>query len=92
MEKDAQIQEWERDFDMDQRVIHYYKEKHKNFKEVKRGLALQKKMAKHYARKSMLASAKLKKALNELEDLKRVKLHDSLGFLAATSEQASKTS
>ena len=63
---------------MAQRVIHYYKEKHKHFKEVKRGLALQKKMAKHYARKRMLASAKLKKALIELEDLKRAKVHDIL--------------
>ena len=73
LEKYGQLQEWERDFDMAQIFIHYYKEEHKNFKEVKRGLALQKKMTKHYARKSMLASAKLKKALIELEDLKRAK-------------------
>ena len=74
LEKDAQLQEWEREFDMAQRVIHYYKEEHKNFKEVKTGLALQKKMTKHYARKNMLACAKLRKALIELEDLKRDKL------------------
>ena len=42
-------------------------------------------MAKHYARKSMLASAKLKKALLELEELERDKEHDSLGFLAEAS-------
>ena len=59
---------------------------------MKRGLALQKKMAKHYARKSMLASAKLKKALIELEDLKRSKVHDNLGLLAENSQQVSKTS
>ena len=75
LENDAQLQEWERDFDMAQRVIHYYKEEHKHFKEVKRGLALQKKMTRHYARKSMLANAKLKQALMELEELKRTKVH-----------------
>ena len=77
---------------MAQRVIHYYKEEHKHFKEVNRGLALQKKMTKHYARKKMLACAKLKKALMELEDLKREKVHESLGILAEASQQVSKTS
>ena len=43
-------------------------------------------MTKHYARKSMLASAKLKKALIELEDLKRAKVHDGLGVLAEASQ------
>ena len=43
LEKDAQLQEWEKDFERAQRVIYYYKQEHKNFKEVKRGLALQKK-------------------------------------------------
>ena len=53
LDKDAQLREWEREFEMAQRVIHYYKEEHKHFKEVKRGLALQKKMTKHYARKNI---------------------------------------
>ena len=76
---------------MAQRVIHYYKEEHKHFKEVKRGLSLQKKITKHYARKNMLACAKLKEALIELENLKREKVHDSLGFLAEASQKFSKT-
>ena len=49
-------------------------------------------MAKYYARKSMLASAKLKKALIELEDLKRAKMNDILGFLAEASQWVSKNS
>ena len=77
---------------MEKRVIHYYKEENKHFKKVKRGLALQNKMSKHYARKNMLTCAKLKEALMELENLKREKLHDSLGFLAEASQQVSKTS
>ena len=77
---------------MAQSVIHYYKEEHKHFKEVKRGLSLQKKMTKHYARKSMLASAKLKKALIELEEIKRDKVPESLGVLAEASQQVFKTS
>ena len=40
LEKDAQLQEWEREFEMAQHVIHYYKEDHKHFKEVNRGLSL----------------------------------------------------
>ena len=58
---------------------------------MKRGLALQKKMVKHYVRKSMLANAKLKQALIELEELKRTKVHDNLGILADASQQVSKT-
>ena len=77
---------------MAQCVIHYYKEEHNNFKEVKIGLALQNKMAKHYARKIMFDSAKLKKALIELEDLKRAKVHERLGILVDASQQVSKTS
>ena len=92
LEKDAQLQEWERDFEMAQHVIHYYKEEHKHFKEVKRGLALQKKMTKHYARKNMFACAKLRKALIELEHLKRAKVHDSFGIFAKASQRVSKTS
>ena len=69
LEKDARLQEWERDFNMAESVIYYYKEEHNHFKYVKRGLSLQKKMAKHYARKSMLASAKLKKALIRSESV-----------------------
>ena len=90
--KDAQLQEQERDFNMAQSVIYYYKEEHKHFKEVKRDLSLQKKLTKHYARKSMLANAKLKKALIELENLKRVKVHDSLGVLVEASQKVSITS
>ena len=60
--------------------------------EVKGGLALQKKMTKHYAKENMLAHAKLKEALMELENLKRGKVHDSLGFLVEASQQVSKTS
>ena len=77
---------------MVQCVIPYYKEECKNFKKVKRGLSLQNKMTKHYAKKNMLACAKLKEALMELENLKREKEHDSLGFLAKASQQVSKTS
>ena len=80
LEKDEQLQEWEREFEMAQCVIHYYKEENKHFKDVKRGLALQKKMTKHYAKKNMLACTKLKEALMELENLKRGKVHGSLGF------------
>ena len=80
-----------KEFERAQRIIYYYKEEHKIFKEVKRGLALQKKMVKHYARKSMLANAKLKQALMELEELKRTKVHDILGILFDYSQQVSKT-
>ena len=38
--KDAQIREWERDFEMAQHIIQYYKDEHKYFKKIKRGLAL----------------------------------------------------
>ena len=38
--KDAQLKEWERDFEMAQQVIQYYKNEHKHFKKVKRDLAL----------------------------------------------------
>ena len=77
---------------MAQGVIQYYKEEHKHFKKVKRDLTLQKKMTKHYARKNMLACAKLKEALMELENLKREKFHDILRFLVEASQQVSKTS
>ena len=58
---------------------------------MKRGLALQKKMVKHYARKSMIANAKLREALLELEEIKRPKVHDSLEILVDASHQVSKT-
>ena len=67
LDKDAQIKEWERDFEMAQPVIQYYKNEHKHFKKVKRGLALQKKMTKHYAKKHKLVCAKLKEALLEVQ-------------------------
>ena len=92
LEKYAQLREWERDFEMAQRFIQYYKDEHKHFNKVKRGLSLQKKMTKHYAKKNMLAYAKLKETLMELENLKREKVHDSLGFLVEASQQVSKTS
>ena len=38
--KDAQIREWERDFEMAKHIIQYYKDEHKYFKKIKRGLAL----------------------------------------------------
>ena len=71
---------------MAQGVIQYYKEEHKHFKKVKRDLSLQKKMTKHYARKNMLAYAKLKEALIELENLKGAKEHDGLGFFTKASQ------
>ena len=77
---------------MAQRVIHYYKEEHRHFKEVKRGLVLQNKMTKRYARKNLFSYAKLRKALMELEDLKRAKVQDSLGNLVEASQHVSKTS
>ena len=52
---------------------------------MKRGLALQKKMTKHYAKKNMLACAKLKEALMEIKTIKEEKKHDNLGFLAEAS-------
>ena len=67
--KDAQIKEWERDFEMAQHIIQYYKNEQKYFKKIKRGLALQKNMTKHYAMKNKLASAKLKEALIEIQEL-----------------------
>ena len=90
--KDAQLKEWERDFEMAQCVIQYYKNEHKHFKKVKRGLSLQKKMTKHYAKKNKLACAKLKEALMEIKNLKEAKEHHSLGVLAEASQQVSKTS
>ena len=39
----------------------------------------------------MLANAKLKQALTELEELKRTKVHDSLGILDDASQKVSKT-
>ena len=49
-------------------------------------------MTKNYARKNMLACAKLKEALMEIENLKWGKVHDKRGFLAEASQQVSKTS
>ena len=71
--KDAQLKEWERYFEMAQKIILYYKNEHKHFKKVKRGLSLQKKMTKHYAKKNKLACAKLKEALMEIKKPKRGK-------------------
>lgn len=77
---------------MAQPVIQYYKNEHKHFKKVKRGLALQKKMTKHYAKKNKLACAKLKEAPMEIKNLKEEKEHDRLGALAEASQYISKTS
>lgn len=70
---------------MEQCIIQYYKNEHKHFKKVKRGLSLQKKMTKHYAKKHKLVCAKLKEALHEVQTLKEVKEHERLGFLAEDS-------
>ena len=53
---------------------------------------MQKKMVKHYARKSMLANAKLTQALIKLEELKRPKVDENLVILADASKQMYKTS
>ena len=71
--KYAQIKEWERDFFMAQYIIQYYKNEHKHFKKTKRGLTLQKKMTRYYARKHKLVCAKLKEALLEVQTLKKEK-------------------
>ena len=90
LEKYAQIKEWEEDFERAQCVIQYYKNKQNYFKKIKRGLVLQKKMTKHYARKRRLANAKLKEALLEIKNLKSPKEHENLGILAEASQQLSK--
>ena len=59
---------------------------------MKRSLALQKKMTKHYAKKNMLTCAKLKEALMEIKNLKEEKNHDSLGVLAEASQKVPKIS
>ena len=76
---------------MGERFREYYKNDPKHFKNLKRGLALRKKITKHYAKKSRLACAKLKEALIEVKNLKEEKEHDNLGFLAEASHQFSKT-
>ena len=48
-------------------------------------LELQRRMAKHYARKHKLVSTKLRKALFEIQTLKRENELNSLGFLAEAS-------
>ena len=63
---------------MAQGVNQYYKEEHKHFKKVKKDLALQKEMTKHYARKNMLAHDKLKEAHIALENLKMAREHIAL--------------
>jgi len=65
--KDAQIKEIERDFGMEKYIIQHYKSELNVFKKIKRGLALRKKMTKHYAKKNKLACAKLKEALIEVK-------------------------
>ena len=65
--------------------MQYYKNGHKYFKNIKRDLTLQKKMTKHYARKSKFASAKLKEALLKVKNLKRENEHNILGILAEAS-------
>ena len=90
LEKYAQIKEWEEDFERAQCIIQYYKNEHKYFKKIKRGLVLQKKMTKHYVRKSRLANAKLKEALLEIKKLKIPKEHDILEILSQASQQLSR--
>ena len=74
---------------MAQCIIQYYKNEHKYFKKIKRGLALQKKMTKYYAMKNKLACAKLKEALMEIQALKEEKGQARLGILAQASLQVS---
>ena len=76
---------------MAQYIIDYYKYQHKHMKKMKRDLGLQKKMAKHYALKNKLTSAKLKEALTEIQALKREKDQENLGFLVEASLHASQT-
>ena len=75
---------------MEKYIIHHYKSEHKVFKKIKRGLALQNKMTKHYAKKRRLACAKLKEALLEVKNLKRENEHNSIGILAEASQKLSK--
>ena len=70
---------------MAQCIIQYYKNEHKHFKKLKKGLSLQKKMTKHYAMKNKLVSVKLKEALMEIQTLKEEKGQASLGILAQAS-------
>ena len=58
---------------------------------MKRDLGLQKKMAKHYALKNKLTSAKVKETLIEIQELKQGKDQQKLGFLAQASLQVSQT-
>ena len=85
LDKDAQIREWEKDFERAQHVIQYYKNEHKYFNRIKRGLALQNKITKNYAKKGRLACPKLKEALLEVKNLKEENEHKSLGILAKAS-------
>lgn len=90
LDKDAQIKEWEKDFERVQCIIQYYKNEHKYFKNIKRGLSLQNKMTKHYTKKSRFAYAKLKEAFLEVKKIKRENEHKSLGILAEASQKLSK--
>ena len=76
---------------MTQNIIDYYKDEHKHMKKPKRDLGLQKKMAKHYALKNKLTSAKLKEALIEIQALKGGKDQVNLGILPQYFLQASQT-
>ena len=71
---------------MAQRIIHFYKSEHKYFKKIKRGLALHKKITKHYAIKKKLACAKLQETLIEIQALKGEKYHENIRVLAKASQ------
>ena len=90
LDKDAQIREWEKDFERAQCIIQFYKNEHKYFKKIKRGLALQRKMTKRYEKTNRIACAKLKEALLKVKNLKRTNEHDNLGILAEASQKLSK--
>ena len=85
LEKDAQIKEWEKDFERAQCIIQYDNNEHKHFKKIKRDLALRNKMTKNYTRKSRFASDKLKEALLEVKNIKREHEHKKLRILAEAS-------
>ena len=89
--KDAKIRELERYFGMVQYIIDYYKNEHKYMKKMKRDLGLQKKMAKHYARRNQVAREKLKEALTEIQSLKEGKNQANLELLAQYSQQVPQT-
>ena len=91
-QNDDQAKQQDRDLELDKESWLERENIHleTKLKKANDGLNLQRKMTKHYAQKNKLACAKLKEALMEIKNLKREKEHDSLGFLAESSQQVSK--